>query len=1117
MQKKSPKTTFDLILLAIQLLRFQKTPNILPDQSYLKWKRFVQSHFGESLTNDPFQTALQKERFTLPYLKEQILALPKAQLQELLALYRLHHTFKTEQAHLLINYVRDASVVSMIGEISLTSTDEKKIEALKGIYLAEVESASKRKTLEIPVSMGLVGLDFFLRIVSLGFVDLQEFGGQNVPLSFLVFFLLQFIGIPLLIFITGYILEGRIQKKYEEFLIQNDTINDYRLKVNIASWQFSVMVVMILLGGYITSYIFGILFILAPTDPSGTIGVVVGLLYGAYLWLMMRFFSTQNPEKASFENQIGEHQLWSRSATVKTLEEDQAELEVTYQSRKQKIDAYVIESTLFGALAFSAFLQIMANDLVSLDKITAFTDTFEKFAGAILSFNSNLIPVAFEQLTEQQNLFFLLSVQTLVCSIFFLVVIASRLKFRQYAEQVEYHLNLSKLSGNTEAQAEQQVQSGYYFLDLVKQVAGFMQYFRTVGVLIFFLILISSAFFISSILSIFFIGISVLLVIYFRKEELLTFKENFADWLAFDYEQSWKLVIWPVGLVLVLLTIILKMQNHHLTFWVGLLALFLISASRLVEVVFRPKQTLIRSKAVTEFRNLNLDNLRKISWGIIEVLFYAALFFMLVAESSTIRTVLNLSVATFTAILICVEASASFTKKITVIVSIWFIVMLIHLQFGSVSTSLDILVWVILALLLVLVFFWWKEKFAISTKFWYLGGVIGSLWLFSFLAPNWTYIIVNYGIQSPEILSKLNEYDGQFNANTRSERERIFEFKTWQADWYQGRKDIAPNELWNQLNSAAWSYHLASKNQKYLTAALGWVEASIESNTNLLNLDTKAQILSDLGRKEEAVSFSKSILKKMEGQVQSNRSIYLNNLAIISENATDEETLKSTLALTNDFLAEDSIYLAVATKSALLLKLKDKAADSYFESLVKAYESKEDVIWHLWEPAQMVFELSDSESQLLLADSIMLLNVEQDSSYTMLRDYNYVLAMRGWCDKVSVDSIIEKSRESVDYVSAFTYHRLAQTQANCSDLQSGLNQAYSWVQKAVAEEPENVDYQITAAELAIKSQDWDAAKRHYREALELSRSFGLPDDELVTQLKAIDQEFVIEELERVSN
>ncbi len=101
--------------------------------------------------------------------------------------------------------------------------------------------------------------------------------------------------------------------------------------------------------------------------------------------------------------------------------------------------------------------------------------------------------------------------------------------------------------------------------------------------------------------------------------------------------------------------------------------------------------------------------------------------------------------------------------------------------------------------------------------------------------------------QSDKLVAKL-EY--LFYAR---DPEKSFEYAKKYLDNY--------SQDWDELNGAAWSYYENSKDKVKLEAALGWVEKSIQLNKNWYNTDTKAAILHELGRNQEAYQAAEESIK----------------------------------------------------------------------------------------------------------------------------------------------------------------------------------------------------------------------------------------------------------------
>ena len=138
---------------------------------------------------------------------------------------------------------------------------------------------------------------------------------------------------------------------------------------------------------------------------------------------------------------------------------------------------------------------------------------------------------------------------SLICSIFFLAVIASRLRFSDIADKVRTALNLAKaynakeevlhdeleISGKTTKRLDaltikvnEQLYQATLVLEEINPVMQYMQYFRNAGILVFLIILISSSLFITSVLGWTFLLLAVATYFYFNRTQIATRLKSFA-------------------------------------------------------------------------------------------------------------------------------------------------------------------------------------------------------------------------------------------------------------------------------------------------------------------------------------------------------------------------------------------------------------------------------------------------------------------------------------------------------------------------------------------------------------------------------------------------------------
>ena len=144
-------------------------------------------------------------------------------------------------------------------------------------------------------------------------------------------------------------------------------------------------------------------------------------------------------------------------------------------------------------------------------------------------------------LGTDKSLFCLVSVETLVCSIFFLAVIASRLQFSDVADRVREALNLAKaynvkeevlldkdgLTGKADERlrlinlkVNEQLARAVQTTEELKPVMQYMQYFRNAGIVVFLILLVNSSLFITGVLGWAFAMLGLGTWLYFKRNSI---------------------------------------------------------------------------------------------------------------------------------------------------------------------------------------------------------------------------------------------------------------------------------------------------------------------------------------------------------------------------------------------------------------------------------------------------------------------------------------------------------------------------------------------------------------------------------------------------------------------
>jgi len=220
-------------------------------------------------------------------------------------------------------------------------------------------------------------------------------------------------------------------------------------------------------------------------------------------------------------------------------------LESRLKSVQQRLEGYVLESALLGGLAFSAFLQILSQNIITVADLQNFGYRISELFKLLVTADTERLPPLLAQLSGHQDLFCLISAQSLICSIFFLLVIASRMRYSDLSDQIQHYLALAHDANQKEdelfAQAEQlsernqqrlalfsekvqdaMLQSQKLF-ELLVPVLTFIRLFRNLGVATFYVVVISSALFIGNWLTIFCAALLLGMMLYFRRKAILQF------------------------------------------------------------------------------------------------------------------------------------------------------------------------------------------------------------------------------------------------------------------------------------------------------------------------------------------------------------------------------------------------------------------------------------------------------------------------------------------------------------------------------------------------------------------------------------------------------------------
>jgi len=400
--------------------------------------------------------------------------------------------------------------------------DHELIEQELGRIEQEIYLFQNRIIIKIPTEIWPLTLDYAIR-----FAFLFGFTYRGLEKGYLALY--NVLIIPLFTMALTYVIGKRHKKANLKLLNAYGGASIYKIEYKVSVNQYTWLAFFLGTSVFISYLLPDRLHILA----------LFGLTF--YYFLYLRFFRVGRLGENELVRQLEHKQIDNTTLSVDENDEVIVALETKLNSSTSRLEAYVLESALFGALTFSGFLQIVATDLVSFKDLENFASYIFSTAQAFIHFDWPQFDTGVAGLSDKKSLFCLVSAQSLICSIFFLAVIASRLRFSDIADKVRTALNLAKaynakeevlhdelaISGKTTkrlealtAKVNEQLYQATLVLEEINPVMQYMEYFRNAGILVFLIILISSSLFITSVLGWTFLVLAVATYFYFNRSRI---------------------------------------------------------------------------------------------------------------------------------------------------------------------------------------------------------------------------------------------------------------------------------------------------------------------------------------------------------------------------------------------------------------------------------------------------------------------------------------------------------------------------------------------------------------------------------------------------------------------
>jgi len=406
-----------------------------------------------------------------------------------------------------------------------------------------VKSVENRRSIFIGSDIRILILDYFLRWSLLGLYEAGDYG-----LGWW-FWLLQAFGITSITLLFGYLLSNHNRKLIEQLLSKYGNIRDFTLELKYSSSQYTTLAFLVGSGIFISYIVVNETSTSGASDAAGIFSAI-GLIL--FYTLYIQRFSIGRFTETEFLKQRNSWLDFDQLTDPDINNEAIAGAENKLKSIASRLDAYVLESALLGALSFSGFLQIMANNLISFEDLEKFGRDINQLITSLILFGWNGNQDILGELATKKSLFSLVSVETLLCSLFFMMVIAARLRFSNIGDKIQYYLSIAKTYNQKEEillekgerdKWEKEINKvnkkiidnlretdGY--LKRIEPINSYLQYFRNGGIIMFFLILITCSLFISGVLLWIFVAFGVFALFYFNSKSVMDLVVNWKEFLS---------------------------------------------------------------------------------------------------------------------------------------------------------------------------------------------------------------------------------------------------------------------------------------------------------------------------------------------------------------------------------------------------------------------------------------------------------------------------------------------------------------------------------------------------------------------------------------------------------
>lgn len=738
---------------------------------------------------------------------------------------------------------------------------------------------------KVPGTLKIIFLDYCLRWISLwmhqkGFTSgigdkILGVGDDNG-----FFFIIQALIIPIIVIAIAFFRDKYINNK-ATLLFNQLNYNNLKLIIRHSPWNYLVTFLFVITGIFIPIVAFGL-------DIDGFFKLLLGVVYGSYLMILIKQFSKSTPTIPIIIEQIEAIELKQIKSDLSHDENDDeiVELDVSLRSANEKMEAYVLEAALFGALAFSAFLQLVSSESLSIVDVELFSHKIAELFSNLVRFKTVDSYESIKFILSKVGLMSLVAYQTLFCSIFFMAVIASRLKFNDLTDLIDRFLNLSIKYNEKEENLVQSFQrdasqekvskitkkirsflsKGNLTLEETKPIMEYMRFFRTLGISTFFAIIVTGGLFISVQLSLILLFISLLSFLYFKLDGILQNIRNLSTLIQeyyFIIENRVHLVAWSaIFIALIIRTFGFPLGNLILAlsfivlFFHYLLSLF---------VPVKVEESLVNNDVFGSATSL--ENFAKKTLKISLAIFFLGYMFKVQRwPGAGIMLIMGGFIMAF--YFFISKKIKTPTKWLDWVVSfslgITMVAILFKIQHWHGSALLRWLAFLGILISLVLIYKY-KDVFLKSTKraviILFCVGSLVQVPFFSWVIMNlsFNYKIYTERLEYDKIIDKLMWTKNQGGFVDATEGNELDSLRFYAKNFSE---KIAPKMDEHELNLYAWQLVSLNDDSLVLEEALIWINESLEKYNGYDNLDTKALILFKLKQYDEAEKIALKAIEK---------------------------------------------------------------------------------------------------------------------------------------------------------------------------------------------------------------------------------------------------------------